>query len=306
MSGRDTLMRRKGPGRFVSLNNQAFVGWLMMVPTLIILGVFVYSLIVQAFSLSFYKSNAISGAKTFLGLKNYEFLFTRDRVFGVALRNTFVFTVFNMLFALSLSLALALLCQRTSRLMSLFRTATFLPVVIPMVTAGLIWKLMLEPQFGIVNTILAQFGIPRIHWLFSSKYALGTVVFVSVWKELGMYTIIFVGGLQQISQNLYEAASIDGASATQSFRYITLPQLKPTIFFVCSILLIASFKIFDQVWIMTEGGPGVATLTLTAYIYQRIYDSPGLANAGSVILFLIVFVLTVLQWTVFERGGEKA
>ena len=287
------------------LNNQTLVAWIMLLPTLFMLGVFVYYLMLQAFTLSFFKSNVISGAKTFIGLKNFEFLFTKDRQFIASVQNTFVYTFFNMSFGLVLALMLSLICQKTSKLINLFRTATFIPVVIPMVTAGLIWKLMLEPQFGIVNQFIALFGGPKIKWLFSSTYALPTVIFVSVWKEVGMYTMIFVGGLQQIPGDLYEAAAIDGSNSFQKFIHITIPLLKPTIFFVSMMLLITSFKVFDQVWIMTQGGPGSATLTLTAYIYGRIFDNPGLANAGSVVLFGIVMILTVGQWMFFERSGDK-
>ncbi|MGF7049632.1 ABC-type sugar transport system permease subunit [Paenibacillus sp. DS2015] len=284
-------------------NNQKFLGWLLVLPALIIIGMFIFYPMLQAFSYSFVKWDFFS-EKQYVGLSNYKYLIFDDLVFRKTLINTFYFTLFNVFGSLALALSIALVASREMKGVGFFRTMQFVPVVIPMAIAGIVWKLMFEPSFGAINSILEWFGLPTQMWLFDKSLAMPTVILLSVWKDFGLYMIIFVGGLQKIPGELYEAIHIDGANRWQAFWKLTLPMLKPTTFFVTTMLMINSFKVFDQVWVMTQGGPGTSTITLVTYIYQRVLESVGIATAASVILFVIVLILMFLQYRIVGRDDK--
>ena len=168
---------------------------------------------------------------------------------------------------------------------------------------GMVWKMIYEPQYGVINQVLAGLGIQGPQWLYDSKVALIAVIIFNVWKEFGLYTIIFIGGLQKIPKELYESAAIDGANSWVTFWRVTLPMLRPIMYFATTILLINSFKAFDHIWVMTSGGPGNSTSTLVTYIYAKVFDNVGLASAASFVLFIIVLLITAIK-SKFGKDGE--
>ena len=183
-----------------------------------------------------------------------------------------------------------------------FRSVFLLPYVTLTVAIALVWKWLYLPEVGLFNQVLKLFGLQGPAWLTNPLWAMPAIILLSVWKSFGYNMVLFLAGLQGIPQSLYEAASIDGANAWQRFRYVTLPMLSPVTFFVVVISTIGSFQVFDQVLVMTNGGPGLATTTLVLYIYQQGFQSfhMGYASAVAWVLFGIVFVFTLIQFW-FQR-----
>jgi ABC-type sugar transport system permease subunit len=270
--------------------NQLLTGYLLLIPALVCIFLFILFPMTQSFYYSLFKWDLL-GNKVFIGLNNFKFLF-KDPFFKRTMINSFLYMILSFSGTFILSMATALLMQSEVKVIRWARGAIFIPVVVPMAVMGLIWKMLYEPQFGVINQILGFFKIPPQQWLYSGKLALIAVVIFSIWKEFGLYTIILIGGLQKVPSELHEAAKIDGANSIQSFFKITIPSLKPIIFFVTTILLINSFKAFDHIWVMTQGGPGNATSVMVTFIYTRLYDSVGLASAASLVLFLIILIVT--------------
>ncbi|MGV9271693.1 carbohydrate ABC transporter permease, partial [Kitasatospora sp. NPDC003701] len=221
--------------------------------------------------------------------------------FRTSLLNTAVFTAITIAGTYALALATALAANRELATARIVRTITVLPAVIPMVVAGLVWKWLYEPDHGLVNTLIGLFGADGARWLFDNDLALPAVAVVSIWKEFGIYALILLGGLQRIPDEIYEAATIDRAGPWRQFRSITLPMLKPATAAVFLLLLFNSFKVFDQVWVMTEGGPGTATLTVVTFIYTRLLSDVGVASAASVVLFVILLAITLVRLKLTSR-----
>ena len=274
----------------------------LLFPAILLLLVFMLIPMINSAWYSLFKWNLV-GEKKFVGLSNFSFMFGKDASFKKALLNTCVYTIINMVSTLILALGCALLFQKQSRVNSIWRAIIFVPVVVPMTVMGMVWKMLYEPQYGAINQILSAIGISGPKWLFDSKVAMLAVILFNVWKEFGLYSIILVGGLQKIPAELYEAASVEGANWWQSFRRITMPMLRPIMFFTTTILLINSFKAFDHIWVMTNGGPGNSTTTLVTYIYTKVFDSVGLASAASVVLFVMVFLVTMVKNYIGRDGA---
>ncbi len=274
----------------------------LLFPAILLLLVFMLIPMINSAWYSLFKWNLV-GEKKFVGLSNFSFMFVKDASFKKALLNTCVYTIINMVSTLILALGCALLFQKQSRVNSIWRAIIFVPVVVPMTVMGMVWKMLYEPQYGAINQILSAIGISGPKWLFDSKVAMLAVILFNVWKEFGLYSIILVGGLQKIPAELYEAASVEGANWWQSFRRITMPMLRPIMFFTTTILLINSFKAFDHIWVMTNGGPGNSTTTLVTYIYTKVFDSVGLASAASVVLFVMVFLVTMVKNYIGRDGA---
>ncbi|MBD1382039.1 carbohydrate ABC transporter permease [Metabacillus arenae] len=283
--------------------NHNLLGWTLSLPGIIFLGGFFIFPMFYAFVISFFNWNLL-GDKTFIGLSNYKFLLLEDSVFKTTLWNTLYFSLFYVFGSLILSLGTALIVHKPLRGVRVIRTILLTPLVIPMAITGIIWTLLYSPH-GFINAFLNTFGIQGQQWLFDSDLAMPAIILVSIWQSFGLYAIIYVTGLQQIPQELYEGMEIDGAGTWQKFIHLTLPLLRPTTFFVVVLLLINSFKIFDQIWVMTKGGPGNATMTLVVYMYQKIFTSYGLATAASGILFIIVFGLVYGQYYFMGREDKR-
>jgi multiple sugar transport system permease protein len=228
-------------------------------------------------------------------------MITDDRFWKV-LWNTVYFTVGNVPVGLALALGLAIAMNQKIRGIVFFRMTYFLPVVSSMVAVSLLWSWIYAKDIGILNWLLGKVGIPRIPWLSSTRWAMPSVIVMSIWKSLGYDMVVFLAGLQSIPPELYEAGKIDGAASWRLFRHITIPMLSPITFFLLMLSVINSFQVFAQTYVMTQGGPLWSTLTLVYYIFQWAFQrfSMGYASALAWVLFLIILALTLIQFR-FER-----
>jgi ABC-type sugar transport system permease subunit len=231
----------------------------------------------------------------FIGLQNYVELFTKDKYFLQSLRNTTVFVLLGMGIGPSLGLLTAVMLNQKVRFQSLFRTAYYLPVMTSLVVVSTIW-VMLYNQNGLFNTILTRLGYPAIGWLSDPDVSLVSVAIASIWQGFGFETVIFLAAMQSIPRELYEAAMMDGANGIQQFYYITLPSLRYVIAFVYIYGIIGSYQVFDQVYVMTNGGPVHSTSTVVYYLFSKFQDLRlGYASAIAYILFAILVIFSYIQ-----------
>lgn len=267
----------------------------LLLPSLAGMVAFLMAPVLSSLVLSFSQWDLI-GEINWVGLDNYVTALSDPAVLG-ALRNTLTFILGYLPSVVLIALGLALLLNRRIRGRVVFRAIYFVPVVTSWVAVSLIWKWLLNPQYGLVNFALSAIGIKGPGWLFDPAWAMTGVILTSVWKDIGFVTVIYLAGLQDIPEPLYEAAALDGASPWQRFWSITFPMLAPTTFFVTTISLISSFQVFDQVWIMTQGGPAGATSVMVELIYKNAfsYYKMGYASAISWVLFALIFVVTIAQ-----------
>jgi multiple sugar transport system permease protein/alpha-1,4-digalacturonate transport system permease protein len=258
--------------------------------------------VVAAFGLAFMEWDSYNPAE-FVGLDNFQKMFGND-TFWIALRNTLYYGIGHVPLTLLCSLGLALVLNRKLRGVRFFRTAAFFPYVTSMVAVAVVWNMLFNPTMGPVNQLLTTLGVANPPgWTSSSDWAMPAVIITSVWRDMGYYMILFLAGLQTIPVEYYEAARVDGANAWQRFWHITLPTLRPTTFLVLILLTVGSFKVFDLIVVMTDGGPGRATLVLSQLIYREgiAQGEFGYASAISLVLFVIVLLVTVLQFRLGER-----
>jgi multiple sugar transport system permease protein len=206
-----------------------------------------------------------------------------------------------------LSLGMAMLLKRKSKANGFFRTVYFMPVAMSLVIAGVMWRFMFDPGNGLINVLLTNLGLPTFQWLGHIQSAMISVIIVSVWKSAGYFMIILLAGLEDIPSEYIEAAEIDGANRWQTFRHIIMPLLKPTSFFVLVVLTINSLQAFDQIYVMTRGGPAQATYTSLMYIYEKAFRewNFGYSAAMAVVLFAMILVLTLVQLRYFRADEEK-
>lgn len=267
----------------------------LLLPSLAGMVVFLMAPVASSLVLSFSEWDLI-GEISWVGLANYSTALSDPAVLG-ALRNTLSFILGYLPSVVIIALGLALLLNRRIRGRVVFRAIYFVPVVTSWVAVSLIWKWLLNPQYGLVNFALGAIGIKGPGWLFDPAWAMTGVILTSVWKDIGFVTVIYLAGLQDIPEPLYEAAALDGATPWQRFWSITFPMLAPTTFFVTTISLISSFQVFDQVWIMTQGGPAGATSVMVELIYKNAfsYYKMGYASAISWVLFALIFAVTIAQ-----------
>ncbi len=251
--------------------------------------------IVASLGISFTKWDLLSKPE-WVGFDNYIALMS-DRDFWAALGHTFYFIGGYLPLVIIGALAIALILNQKIKGRTFFRAAYFVPVITSWVAVSLIWKWLFNPVYGLVNYVLSWVGITGPAWLQDPSWAMPAVILTSAWKDLGFVMVIYLAGLQGISPSYYEAADIDGATPWQKFCHITLPLLSSTTFFVTVISLINSFQVFDQIMIMTEGGPAGSTSVIVEQIYNHAfrYFEMGYASAISWILFLIIFIVTIIQ-----------
>ncbi|MFN8528651.1 MAG: sugar ABC transporter permease [Anaerolineae bacterium] len=274
-----------------------------LAPSLIGLSIFILIPILSSFVLAFQDWNLLSPPE-WVGLRNFQQLFN-DPSFWNALSYTLSFIALYIPAVFVLALGLAVLLNQKLRGVLIVRTATFLPVVASWVVVSLIWKWIFNPQYGLINPTLSALGINAPPWLFDPRAAIIAIVITSVWKDLGYIAVMYLGGLQAIDETLYEAAKIDGATGRQQFFGITLPLLTPTMFFVAIILLINSFQVFDQVWLMpmansaAERQVDVLVTNIVANAFR--YSKMGYASATSWILFVMIFAITFVQFRLQKR-----
>ena len=292
------MNKTKGNKKGLSLAlRQNIVGYSFILPNFI--GFFIFTFIPVIFSLllSFSHWDGFTEME-FAGLDNFIKIF-KDRIFVQSIWKTAYFSIFTVLFSMVASLGLALLLNQKIKARGFFRCALFFPYVASVVAISVVWNAMLQPDYGPGIEFLKFIGIanpPR--WFASTDWVIPGLIIVNVWRNMGYFMIIYLAGLQNIDESLYEAAALDGAKGWTLFRKITWPLLSPSTFFVVMMLVINSFKVFDLVWLMTQGGPGTASTMLSQYIYNQAFVSwdYGKSSAAAMILFVIVALLTVFQF----------
>lgn len=273
-------------------------------PALLLFLFFVVWPILKAVQFSLYRWKGFGPLVDFVGLKNYVSVLQND-VFVGALQHNLIIVVASILIQLPLGLGIALLLNRRMRGQSALRTIIFVPYVLAEVIAGVVWFQLLQPQYGVVDTLLGAVGLhgPEQGFLGDPDVALWTVFWVLTWKYLGLAVILFLAGLQGVPEELYEAAQLDGASWWQVQRKVTIPLLGPTIRTWAFLSMIGSLQLFDMVWILTGGGPANATTTMATFLVTEgtKRQNFGIASAASVILFVVALVLALLYQRIILR-----
>lgn len=258
--------------------------------------------IIFAFWLSFNRWDGYNPME-FAGLDNFKYIFSH-KVFQQAVIKTVLYTVCCVVITMILSLGLAVLINQKLKGIGIFRTAIFFPHVASVVAVAAVWQMLFQKDMGLINEALRFFGVTDVPgWFASTKWALPAVIIVSIWKSMGYYMIIYLAALQDIPTSLVEAGMIDGATAWQRFWRIKWPLLSNATFFVVMMLTINSFKSFDLIYALTEGGPGTATTLLSQYIYNQSFVSwdYGRASAAAMVLFAIVAVITLFQFRIEKK-----
>jgi multiple sugar transport system permease protein len=287
-------------------------GWAFVAPALVLILVFFVVPVVASLLLSLtdFDIYAVASRENLrlVGVENYRRLL-HDPLFWVALRNTALFVVVAGPLSIGLSLVTALLVSnRAVRLRALFRTMFFLPVVTTLVAVAVVWRYIYHPRFGLLNYALGAVGIGPIDWLGDPRFAMPAIILMAVWKNFGFNMVIFVAGLQSIPERLYEAARVDGAGSGAQFRWVTVPLLAPTFLFVLVITMIGYFQLFAEPYVMTQGGPSHATLSLVMLMYLQGFRwwTMGYAAALAFVLFAIILVLTLITLRLRGRDGAEA
>lgn len=283
------------------IEKESVSAWLYLAPALILLGIFVFYPTVQLVINSFFEMDGM-GTKFYIGSENYQMLM-QDEEFWTTVKNSFVFILGTVPTGMAVSLGLALLINRDIKGKGIFRTILFSPVVTSLVAAGLIWVWLLNKDYGVVNTVLQSMGFDKIPWLVDEKYAMFSVIIMTIWKDAGYNMILFLAGLNNISDSYYEAAEIDGANAWQKFWGVTWPLLMPTTFFILVVRIIFSFRTFEQIYAMTKGGPYGSTSVFVYYIFDKAFNQfeLGYGSAAAVILLIIVLLLTAIQFKIVKK-----
>jgi multiple sugar transport system permease protein len=278
------------------------VAYSFLAPNFIGFAIFTLVPIVFAVVLAFLRwdgANPIEWA----GLSNFTELFDDDQ-FKAALKNTIVYTAGTVPFTLLASLFLAVILNQGIKARNFFRTVSFFPYIASLVAVAAVWNMIFNPSKGPVNMLLYALGFENVPgWAADKDWAMVTIILFSVWKYMGYYMIIYLAGLQGINPELYEAANLDGTNAWQRFRYVTVPQLSATTFFILVMLTIQCFKVYDIVYMVTQAGPGTATLVLVYDIYNKAFISWNLGSASAVamVLFALVLAVTLIQFKTEQR-----
>jgi len=287
-----------------------FWGFVFISPWLIGFLCFTLGPMLTSLYLSFHKYDLSS--MEYIGGENYRRLFQEDPLFWKSLKNTVFYAVFSVPIGIVCSLSIALLLNQSVRGQKLFRTCFYLPSLVPSVAAALVWQWVFNADNGILNTMLRMVGITGPEWLQNEKFTPWAFVIMSLWGVGGARMVIFLAGLQGISESYYEAARIDGASPWQTFRNVTLPLLSPVMFFNLILGIIGAFQVFTSAYVMTGGGPNNATLYYALYLFRNAFDYLKMGKASSMawILFAILLVLTLIQFRVSKKwvyyeGGDK-
>ena len=273
----------------------------MLAPNIIGFIMFMLIPVVATFVLSFTKYDMLKAPK-FIGFDNYVTMF-RDPIVWQVTGNTLLYTVLTVPVGMCISLLLAVMLDQKIAFRRFYRAAFFLPSITSMVVVAIVWQWIYNPEFGLLNYFLSLFGIKGPKWLLDARTSLVSLGIVGIWKSAGYNMIIFLSGLQGISTSYYEAAMLDGAGTWAKFRYITVPLLKPTTFFIFVMSVISSFQVFDQVMLMTQGGPGRSSSVLVHYLYQNAFTYFKLSYACA-IAYLLFFIIMAI--TIFNMRMEKS
>lgn len=294
---------------------RTMTGYAFLLPSLLFYAVFLMVPVGMSVYISFtnWKLLGPLGRARRVGWANYVYILSRDDLFGAAIRNTVVFALGTVFITMAAALAIALLIHNV-RGSSLWRFFIFAPVVTPAIAIGRIWTGIYHPSQGYLNQLLRMVGLPPQQWMANPNLALGSIMLAAVWAGVGASVIVFVAGLRNIPQPYYDAARIDGAGAWQEFWHVTLPMLRPTILFLSVTGLITAWQVFDLVYSMAIGGteagttPARSVMVVALYLYLTAFRNlrAGRASAGALILFVIIFAVTLVVLRALRRGGVEA
>jgi multiple sugar transport system permease protein len=268
---------------------------IFLLPNLVSIGLFTLIPVVVGFFLSFTSWDMLSDPE-WVGLENYADLL-KDRQFWNALRNTLVYTLIVIPGGLAVSMLLAVALNSKIKGTAIYQAIFFLPYVSSTVAIALVWKWIYHPDYGVLNAILNAVGLPGVDWLVDPNVALGSVAMVQIWQTAGYNMVLLLAGLRAIPKEYYEAAKVDGSSPWTTFWSITVPLLMPTIFFVTTMSIIASFQVFNLIYVMTGGGPGNSTKVYVFYLWENGFSffKMGYASALAYVLFIIILAITLIQ-----------
>lgn len=296
---------------FLQRRSEAIIGWLFAFPYLLHLLFFQAGAILFAFGLSFFDTDLLSRTE-FIEIDNYRYLFTEEPLFWKAMRNTIIYTVIAVPLATTIALTIAMLLNQNIQGQGIFRTLYYMPALVQGVAVAIVWIMVLHPDFGISAMVFEFFGLKSPRWFWSEEWALPGLAMIALWAS-GTNMLLYLAGLQSIPTQVQEAARIDGANAWQVFWRVTLPLLTPTIFFNVVLNMIGSFQVFTQAFVLTNGGPNNATLTMVLLIYRKAFQnfSFGYASAIAWVLFLIILAFTLVvfrssnRWVYYEGGLRR-
>lgn len=283
--------------------------WAIFSPALLLMLLLSVLPLVNLFLTSFYNVTWSGGQPSWtpVGLGNYAAL-AGDELLRAGLLNTLIFAVFAVGGQMLFGFALALLCSRVTHGRVIYRTIFILPILIPGIVVGAIWKLLLNFDFGLVNQLIGLVGLDPMNWLGAKQTALASVIFVDVWHWTPFCFLLFLAGLESLPQDVYEAAKIDGATIWQELSFITLPMMLPTIAVTFAFRLVTAFKVFDEVYLLTGGGPGTSTEVVSFTLYQRFFreDRTGYGAAMSIAIIFLACMLLVMALSTRRRAGAPS
>ncbi|WP_040556531.1 carbohydrate ABC transporter permease [Reinekea blandensis] len=284
-------------------SGETLSGWLFISPMMFGFLCFFIIPVIAIFGYSVTEWNILSQDSTFVGLQNYQEIFTENEEFWLVVRNSLVFAGGLVPLNIALALVLALALNQKFTGVVFFRTVYFAPVITAGAAWAIVWSFLLQKESGGVNQLLALIGIDGPNWLREPNWAMFAVIMTRVIKNVGLNMILYLAALQSISPDYVEASSLDGATPWQRFRHIIWPLLAPTTLVISIVTVVGSLKVFDHIYLMTGGGPESGTLVLAYYIYERAFEffEIGYASALAVILFVLTLVLTVGQWLLKQK-----
>ena len=275
--------------------------WVFILPCLLGCLLFIFIPTVFSFILSFTNYNLLGEIK-FIGFYNYIELF-ESKMFWFVLLNTIVYSLCVTVLGTAIPVVLASVLYQKTKFNELFKTVYFIPFITPMIAIAMVWQWIFDPNIGFLHTVLKS----NLDWIYSPSTAMLSIIIVSVWKLIGYNTVIMLTGFASINSEIYEASEIDGSDKINTFFRITLPLLAPTIFFVVVITTISSFQVFDLIYLMTQGGPQNSTNILVYWLYKNAFEYFNVGKASSIayVLFVVIAVLTVMQWKIKSRWGNN-
>lgn len=278
------------------------VGLLYLLPSIILFGMFVYYPMIKTIYLSFFLTNQNGIPVYFNGIENYTYIFTSDE-FRNSMKATFLFVIYTVPASVIIALMMAILANEKLKGVGFFRTMFSSTMGISVAASAVIWLFLFHPSVGAFNNILAAMNLPGVQWLLDPDWALLSISLTTIWMNIGFNFLVILGGLQNIDESLYESATIDGAGYWTKLRRITLPMLSPTLFFIITISLINAFQSFGQIDILTKGGPIQSTNLVVYSIYKEAFVNYqfGTASAQAIVLFIVVLIVTILQFKFGER-----
>ena len=280
-------------------SKKSIISYFLVSPYLVHLILFVSFPVIFSVVLTFHKWNIISEMQ-YVGFDNYSRLF-QDRLFWKALVNTFTFLIIHIPLQIIIALALAYFLDQKILFKGFFRATFFLPVVISGVVVTMVWQQLYMVDSGLINKLLVSIGLGKVEWLTNKNIAMISIAIMATWKNVGLYVILFLVGLQSVPRRYYEAADVEGANHWQKFRYITLPAINPTIFMVTILSTIGGFNLFIEPYIMTGGGPLNSTLSAMLYIYKQAFEYFHMgysATLGIIFAFIIMMVVAIQKYTI--------